>query len=188
MTKRICKIDGCEREYEAKGLCKLHNERRRAGRDLQTPIQYNVPNDMPLVERLTYRIVGECWEFDRTRDSLGYGVLGYRGEPKKSHRAAYEVWVGPIPEGLCVCHRCDNPPCINPAHLFLGTRADNNKDRTAKGRAARGMRNSQCKLTESEVRAIRSDPRSHRAIAASGDVGRNAVANIKSGKTWGWLD
>jgi hypothetical protein len=76
----------------------------------------------------------DCWVWQGYRNEHGYGRLW---APKRYvHRAAYEAFVGPIPAGLNVLHRCDNPPCCNPAHLFLGTRADNARDMLAKGRGA----------------------------------------------------
>ena len=70
----------------------------------------------------------------------GYGLFSPNGKTRRAHRVAYEIFVGPIPDGMCVCHRCDTPSCINPTHLFLGTAAANVADRVAKGRSCRGDR------------------------------------------------
>jgi hypothetical protein len=93
---------------------------------------------------------------------------------------------GPIPKGMDVLHRCDNPPCINPEHLFLGTQADNNADRDAKGRCrvAHGEKQHAAKLTQAQVLAIREDRRSQRKIAAAYHVNQGTISSIKLRKTW----
>lgn len=93
----------------------------------------------PLQERLTENLEwnGDCLEWQGHRRTKGHGQIRVAGRGSKCespHRVAYELWVGPIPEGMFVCHRCDNPPCCNPAHLFLGTALDNNLDMIQKGR------------------------------------------------------
>jgi len=80
----------------------------------------------------------DCIETMLWRDRQGYGRKKVGSRTVLAHRHAWELANGLVPEGLCVLHRCDNPPCINPDHLFLGTRADNNADRDAKGRSKRG--------------------------------------------------
>ncbi len=102
----------------------------------------------------------ECWEW-LGRKWRGYGTIRAGGENGhrriRAHRVAWELARGSIPEGLCVLHRCDNRGCCNDTHLFLGTLLENNVDRDAKERTARGERHGRTKLTWPEVRTIRTD-------------------------------
>lgn len=120
-----------------------------------------------LTEKLTPN--GECSVFTGTKSSQGYGSLSVGGNTVKAHRLAWELENGPIEAGLCVCHRCDNPSCCRIGHLFLGTVAQNNADRAAKGRSkgvfpagpthpavqSRGESHWCARLSADAVRAIR---------------------------------
>lgn len=102
----------------------------------------------------------ECWEWMISRFRNGYGKFAVsREKTAKANRMAWELLFGPIPDGMCVLHKCDNPGCVRPDHLFLGTPADNARDRNSKGRQAifRGESHSSSKLTDNDVRAIRSE-------------------------------
>lgn len=126
-----------------------------------------------------------CWEWKGHRSSKGYG---YFGREKRAHRISWEIYHGPIPDNLHVLHRCDNPPCVNPAHLFLGTNIDNIADREQKGRgAAFREHRSTTKLTRQQVLSIRADPRFQADIAADYGVSRSAVSLIKLNKRWQWI-
>lgn len=97
----------------------------------------------------------DCWEWTAHCNNHGYGTLTSGQKLHYAHRRAYEIFVGEIPDGMCVLHRCDNPGCAKPAHLFLGTQADNVKDMIGKGRGNLGEKNGQAKLSIEDVRAIR---------------------------------
>lgn len=75
-----------------------------------------------------------CWEWQGSKAFYNYGTMCFEKSLYRTHRVAYETFIGPIPNGLFVCHHCDNPPCVNPSHLFVGTQTDNIRDKEAKGR------------------------------------------------------
>lgn len=94
-----------------------------------------------LREKIQANISGaddDCWLWGMSRDMKGYGVLWVNGNIQRTHRLAYTVFVGPIPDGMFVCHKCDVPACCNPSHLFLGTQLDNMRDAKKKGRMKGG--------------------------------------------------
>ena len=106
---------------------------------------------------------------------------------KLTHRIAYERYVGEIPPGLCVCHRCDTPACVNPKHLFVGTIADNARDRDAKGRTVCGEAYWNTKLTLADVerlRALRSSGALFRELAQEFGISLRHAQNIIAGRKW----
>lgn len=138
-----------------------------------------------------------CWVWAGDHTPPGYGLISVvrRGVRKRfyTHRIAYEIAFGPIPDGMLVCHRCDNPPCANPAHLFLGRGSDNHADMTTKGRGAlppptrRGVTSHLAKLTEDDVIAIRAARENGERtydIAARFGLNQTYVYKILHGATW----
>lgn len=142
----------------------------------------------PLSERLWAKVqkckADECWPFLGSRNEHGYGSIWDAGKLKKAHTVAYELVHGPVSEGLCVLHHCDNPPCCNPRHLFQGTKKQNSQDAEAKGRLYHHWPKygpeHPCYRIIPEVRAaIRADTRPHRAIAAAYGISKTQVGRIK---------
>lgn len=111
-----------------------------------------------------------CWNWTGARTPVGYGTFHRNGANLYTHRVSYEMCIGTVPNGLCVLHKCDNPRCVNPAHLFLGTKKDNTEDARKKGRMAVGEKLPQAKLTASTVLKIRE-------IYAKGGVTQQALAD-----------
>lgn len=131
-----------------------------------------------------------CWLWLRCVNAKGYGLLKWSKQRRIAHRFFFEVHRGAIPRGLMVCHKCDNPSCVNPGHLFLGTAGDNARDMESKrrGRHPRGEQNlGGGKLTEAAVAAILT---SHAAgagrtgLALAFGVGLTMIDNIIGRKNW----
>lgn len=136
------------------------------------------------------RAPDECWEWKGPRafDGLAYGRFSYSDHKAQAHRFAWVFANGPIPKGAHVLHSCDNPPCCNPAHLRIGTRAENMAEMAAKDRSAHGVKNGSHKLVPDQVRAIRADCRAQRVIAADYGVTQNVVGRIKRREIWRRVD
>jgi hypothetical protein len=139
-----------------------------------------------------------CWEWQGGRFNTGYGAISDKGRTRYAHRVSYAEFNGEISDGMLVCHRCDNPICVNPKHLFLGTPADNMADKAAKGRSMRGARSSTVKLTEPEVRCIKAFLRRNPPVRGSHGgpctflarwfgVSQTAISLIHAGRNWAWL-
>ena len=163
---------------------------------------------LPVTERVSAKFFanvdrsGDCWLWTGKTDKDGYGLFYADGGDFRAHRAAYEIGHGVAPGDLCVCHRCDNPRCVNPDHMFLGTNAENTADRDAKGRTARGDRSGSrtcpesvprgencgtSKLTEGAVRSIRlalAAGTRQESLAQEFAVTQGAISRIALNKTW----
>lgn len=129
----------------------------------------------------------ECWLWTGNSNHGGYGeIYGGPERPKtiRAHRLSYELHYSPIPVGLCVLHHCDTPLCVNPAHLFLGTHADNTADKCAKVRQLKGERINHAKLTVAQVVAIRDTVGPYSRIAAQYGVGKSTIHRVKSRQCW----
>lgn len=144
---------------------------------------------IPVIFKRTEKKENGCWEYNCRKDKNGYGHVFFGGKENGrntyTHRIVYKVLKGDIPEGMFVCHTCDNPPCCNPEHLFLGTHIDNMKDMVKKGRQyfTYGEKSGQHKLTTEQVKNIREDKRSLSKIAADYGVVKSTISAIKNKKS-----
>jgi hypothetical protein len=127
-----------------------------------------------------------CWLWTSFTTRAGYGKLRIDHREVYAHRHSYEKFVGQIPDGMHVMHRCDTPCCVNPDHLFTGTNADNIADRVAKNRShrLRGELQPLAKLTAADVVAIRNDPRTPKQVATAFGVAACTITNIRNRKRW----
>lgn len=121
-----------------------------------------------------------CWPWTGTGKGNGYGHTSQG----TAHRVAYELFVGPVPEGMDVCHRCDTRFCVNPDHLFVGTRADNMQDMKHKGRGAGGNRKHLKERTIQEVRRRLAAGTSARDVADDMDISYETVSAIQGGRSY----
>ena len=104
-----------------------------------------------------------------------------------AYRTAYRLYIGSIPKGLCICHRCDNGLCVNPEHLFLGTQKENSEDMVAKGHSTRGEKSPQHKITLEEAIEIKKIPLGTRGVSRRFGISRMHITRIRRNESWAWI-
>jgi len=167
----------CPSKSIGRKLCRPHyNQMKKDGRLHEFPILG--PSDVTGARYIKKE--SGCWEWTGTRNGYGYGIFLLPGEvPIRAHRYFYEQSNGPIPDGLVVMHTCDNPPCVNPDHLRVGTKGDNNRDRFQKKRGKFNEERKNTKLTKVQVIAILADKRRQCEIARQYGVNQSHISRIK---------
>lgn len=194
---KICCIKGCEKQSHALGLCTKHWRRNKLyGSPVAMVKHTGMFRGKTQLERfkMQYRILASgCWEWVGGKDQDGYG--SFRGEHlgqrfMRAHRWSFAYHNNTaIPAGMHVCHKCDNPSCVNPEHLWLGTGLQNQQDKWSKGRGGmlRGELAPRAVLTEKQVIEILADPRASSRIAADYGVAAGTVTSIKKRESWAHL-
>ncbi len=148
----------------------------------QILLRANIPDD-------------KCWEWTGAKSRFGHGRIKLNGKLHSPHRIVYQMLVGNIPENYLVCHRCDNPSCVNPRHLFVGTHSDNMKDCAAKGRlnsqlnaaSFQGAKHPNAKLTDEKVREIRlraANGEPKKRLAREFGVHKSIIQKVIQRKRW----
>ena len=150
-----------------------------------------VRRNWTLAQRLEFysrRAASGCILWTGPCEVKGYGTLFWNGKNRKAHRMAWEAVNGPIPPGLCVCHRCDVPGCVNVEHLFLGTNSENSADRVAKGRQSKGRTHREAhpwtSLTDAQIAEIRAIPKWTKGVAERYGVSNSVIFRARKQKNW----
>lgn len=193
--RRHCSVPGCDRPFLAKGFCNAHYRKfkkygsptfqaiRPPGLTLEEALRFHgwVPTPGPLQD--------ECWIWSGLTNIAGYGRLYFEGKDYVAHRASYETWVGEVPEGLIVRHRCDSPGCMNPKHLVPGSYQDNHDDMVSRGRERfadpEDFPHSKLDWGKvDEIRNLRAEGKTLEQIASRYSVNRSTIGYVVRGDTW----
>ena len=127
----------------------------------------------------------DCWEWTLVKHDFGHGIWRWNNKYTFAHRVSAELFIRSLEPGDVVCHKCDNPCCVNPKHLYIGTQQDNIRDRNVRGRTARGTQANKSNLTEQDVLNIRADTTSsQKDLGLQYNVSYHAIRKICNRETW----
>jgi hypothetical protein len=177
---RSCSIPGCTGRYLGNGYCARHYNRVRRHGDPTVALRPST-RGKNIADRLAFytRQTRGCWDWIGPKARAGYGRVRVDKIWQLAHRAAYELEHGKIPQGMWVLHRCDNPGCVRPDHLFLGTAADNTADMMGKGRHKPPRR-----LKEAEVKDILESSARGVTLARKYGVSQSTISSVRRRHTW----
>lgn len=195
LKKLQCKVAGCQSSPESSNhmMCSKHWQRFKKHGTTSNKVLVNL-RSLPIKERLMRGIkknkISGCWEWQKGLFSNGYGQISINGHGVGVHRISYSEFIGEIPKELQVLHECDNPICINPDHLFLGTQQDNMTDMVGKGRSAVAT-NKHAKLTKATVLFLRRQFKNGKSLQKFPEIYGVTLATIMNavtGRTWKHVD
>jgi hypothetical protein len=188
--KAVCQVESCEKVvYRLTGYCRPHARAFELYGDPLVKKQQQW-HGLSVRERFFKYVVRSegCWAWRSSRDPNGYGRMNIKNYPELAHRVSWLVHYGAIPHGKHVLHKCDNPSCVNPEHLYVGDHQDNMRDKMLSGRHRyvhhQGSAHGMAKLTEDEVRTIRTSPEQGTVLAKRYGVTRTTIYDIRSRKIW----
>lgn len=192
-----CYIPDCNKRCVGRGLCKIHYQRwrRHANPDAVLPkgrsLDFKTADEKFEHHLKSVQLFEHgCWNWPLKANNQGYGFFNWDHNTWQAHRYSYVYhYKAILDDDICVCHKCDNPMCINPDHLFLGTRQDNNLDRHIKGRTAqqKGSDNPFSKLNEVQVKEIKLKLKNGalgKILASAYNVHTTTISLINRNKTW----
>ncbi len=191
---KICSVEACDRKLKARGWCALHYGRWVKYKDINRTYPV-MRKSLPIETRFWRYVVknddiNDCWEWIGTKNPAGYGMIKQYGKINiMAHRLSYILFKGEFKKELHACHTCDNPSCVNPNHLFIGTDKDNIQDMVNKGRGKsnRGINNPAAKLKDSDIPIIRERLKSGELqwkIAKDYSITQSTVSSIKYNRSW----
>lgn len=193
MARSICTIEGCVQVVNGHGLCNKHYLRWKKYGTPEGGDRNHAPDEERFWRYVDKRGPEECWDWQARKQPNGYGrfQIGGKGGPHKlAHRLSFEYANGREPSpGKVVMHSCDRPCCVNPAHLSEGTYQENTDDMMRKGRngffVGIGEASTSARLTEENVRTIRSMPNeTHASVARHYGVSKSTIRSLRKGITW----
>jgi hypothetical protein len=193
-----CCIKGCDKAAKSRGMCNTHYERYRLGRNVSpdAPKQHHGLSNRDRFEKYFTVHESGCWLWLGSLNNKGYGQFNLKGDrPVPAHRASWMIYKGEIPgnpdsayKTQYVLHRCDNPKCVNPGHLFLGSQQGNMDDKMQKGRHAYGVslgeKHGNARLTAEIVKEIRLSEASDAELSLKYGIARPTIYAARKGLTW----